>query len=97
VLALVADPAVEAALRAGFEEEGVPLECELAIGEPHALGRIAARRSALGLGVGCGRARVVLTLAAAPSRPYLEAPPDRAREFAQAAARIAAGRPLRPT
>jgi hypothetical protein len=98
VLALVApgvpDHAVRA-LRAGFEEEGVPLACERAEGDAHELGRRAAGRALLGLGVGvdAGEARAVL--AAAPAASYLQAPLAAVRELAQDAARIAGRRTLR--
>jgi hypothetical protein len=94
ILALLAAAEVESALAAGFEEEGVPLRCEPAAGEAFALARDAARRSPLGLGVGADAQRLVLVVAAAPARPYLEAPPENARAFGHAAARVAAQRPL---
>ena len=96
VVALLADPALERDLAAGFEEEGVPLRCEQARGDAEALARAAARDADLGLGIGGDAGRLVLVLAAAPGRPYLEAPPDRARTFARAAARVAARRPVGP-
>lgn len=95
VVALLAGAAPAPALAAGFEEEGVPLSLEEGDGEPEALAREAARRAALGIGIGGDERRLVLVLAAASARPYLEAPADRARSFAQAAARVAARRPLR--
>ena len=94
VLALLADPAAERDLAAGFEEEGVPLSCEAAAGDVLTLAREAARRSALGLGVGGDAERLLLVLAAAPGRPYLDGVPGSARAFGKAAARIAARRPL---
>jgi hypothetical protein len=94
VVALLADTAVHAALTAGFEEEGVPLDAERTAGEARVLAREAARRSPLGLGIGVDAQRLVLVLAAAPGQSYLEAPPEQARAFAQAAARIASHRPL---
>ena len=94
VLALLARPAVEAALAAGFEEEGVPLRIELEEGQALELAARAARSSTLGIGVGGDADRLVLALAIAPGRAYLEAPAERARAFAQAAARVAARRPL---
>ena len=94
VVALLADSACAAALAAGFEEEGVPLRVEPGTGAAEPLAREAARRSALGLGVGADERRLVLVLAAAPARPYLESSPARARSFAQAVARVAARRPL---
>jgi hypothetical protein len=98
VLAL-ADPAVPeaalAALRAGFEEEGVPLAVEPAEGGAQELARAAAARAVLALGVGvdAGEARAVL--AAAPSTAYLEAPLAGLRGLAQDAARIAGRRAVR--
>ncbi|HEY7197042.1 MAG TPA: glycerol dehydratase reactivase beta/small subunit family protein [Gaiellaceae bacterium] len=98
VVALLADGPEAAGLAAGFEEEGVPLTIERAgeDGSPEALARIAAKRSPLGLGIGGDGERLALVLAAAPGRPYLEAPVADARRFGQAAARVAARRPLRP-
>ncbi len=98
VLALVAPGVPEgavAALRAGFEEEGVPLAVEHAEGGAQELGRSAAGRALLGIGLGldAGSARVVL--AAAPASAYLEAPLAGVRALAQDAARIAGRRPLR--
>jgi Dehydratase medium subunit len=96
VLALVSEAAPGSALVAGFEEEGVPLTLEVVDeGDPLALARKAAKEAALGLGIGGDRERLALVLAAAPGRPYLESSADSARCFAQAAARVAARRPLR--
>lgn len=96
VLGRLSGAAPASALAAGFEEEGVPLTLEnVEAGDPVALAREAARAAALGLGIGGDGARVVLVLAAAPGRPYLEASAGSARNFAQAAARVAARRPLR--
>jgi hypothetical protein len=95
IVALLAAPDVEPALAAGFEEEGVPLRCEHAGGEALELARDAARRSPLGLGIGADAERIVLVLAAASGSPYLEASSEDARAFGQAAARVAAHRPLR--
>jgi hypothetical protein len=96
VLGLVSETAPVSALAAGFEEEGVPLTLEVVEeGDPVALAREAARAAALGLGIGADGKRVVLVLAAATGRPYLQASADGARDFAQAAARVAARRPLR--
>jgi len=95
VVALLADGAPASALAAGFEEEGVPLSVQREPGEASALAREAAGQAALGLGIGGDETRLVLVLAAAPGRPYLEAPATRARPFGQAAARVAARRPLR--
>jgi hypothetical protein len=97
VVALLADRALERNLAAGFEEEGVPLHCELASGDAATLARAAAGDADLGLGIGGDAHRLVLVLAAAPGRPYLEAPTERARAFARAAARVAARRPVGPS
>jgi hypothetical protein len=98
IVALLAPGEAEAArgLAAGCEEEGVPLEVRIAgdEGSALALARTAARESALGLGAGCARGRLVLVLAAAPGRAYLEAPAADARAFGHAISRIAARRPL---
>jgi hypothetical protein len=94
ILALLAGSEPQRDLAAGFEEEGVPLHFEPASGEAHALAREAARRSPLGLGVGGDAERLVLVVAAAPGRPYLEATLQNARAFGHSAARIAACRPL---
>jgi hypothetical protein len=94
VLALVSEEAPRAALAAGFEEEGVPLSIEAGEGAREVLAREAARRAALGLGIGADEERLVLVLAAAPTRAYLSAPAADARSFAQDAARVAARRPL---
>ena len=98
VLALVAEGVPEEsvrALRAGFEEEGVPLVVERAEGGSHALGREAAGRALLGLGIGVGPDGASAVLAAAPATAYLQAAPADLRAFAQDAARIAGRRPLR--
>lgn len=87
--------AVVAALEAGFEEEGVPLAVERAQGDAHALGRAAAARAVLGLGLGLDGERALAVLGAAPAAAYLEAPLAGARALAQDAARIAGRRPLR--
>jgi hypothetical protein len=97
VLALIAEAAPRAALAAGFEEEGVPLTIEIAEGAPQALAREAATQAALGLGLGGDAERLILVLAAASGRPYLESSASEARSFAQNAARVAARRPLRAT
>jgi hypothetical protein len=94
VVALLSDLASERELSAGFEEEGVPLELVEAEGDALALAREAARRSALGLGVGGDAERLLLVLAPAPALPYLESEPGSARAFARAAARVAARRPV---
>jgi hypothetical protein len=98
VLALVApDVPAEAlaALRAGFEEESVPLAIERAEGQGHELGRAASVRALLGLGLGVDACGACAVLAAAPAEPYLRAPLNGIRAFAQDAARIAGRRPLR--
>lgn len=98
VLALVdsgvPDVAVSA-LRAGFEEESVPLVVERAGGTGHELGRAAATRALLGLGLGVDAGGACAVLAAAPAAAYLQAPLADMRAFAQDAARIAGRRPLR--
>lgn len=58
------------------------------------LAREAARRSALGLGIGGNAEWLVLVLSASPGRPYLEFAVAQARAFGHAAARVAARRPL---
>jgi len=95
VLAFLTETAPAPALAAGFEEEGVPLEVVVARGSPEALAREAARRAALGLGIGGDQDRLVLVLAAFSGRPYLEAIASEARALGHDAARIAARRPLR--
>jgi hypothetical protein len=94
VLALVSGVAVGAALAAGFEEEGVPLTVVAADGAPQALAREAAKTALLGIGIGGDRNRLVVILAGAPARPYLEGSVATARTFGRNAARIAARRPL---
>ena len=98
VLALVApgvpDEAVSA-LRAGFEEESVPLAVERAEGTGHELGRAAATRAVLGLGLGVDADGACAVLAASPAAAYLQAPLADVRAFAHDAARIAGRRPLR--
>ena len=98
VLALVAsgvpDEAVSA-LRAGFEEEGVPLAIERADGTRQELGRAAATRAVLGLGLGVDSHGACAVLAAAPARAYVQGSLADVRAFAQDAARIAGRRPLR--
>ena len=98
VLALVAPDVPEgalAALCAGFEEESVPLAVERAAGTAQELGRAAAGRALLGIGVGVDAREARAVLAAAPSRSYLQAPLTGVRALAQDAARIAGRRPLR--
>jgi hypothetical protein len=96
VVALLDDPAAARELAAGFEEEGVPLSTEARQGEALPLAREAARASALGLGIGGSAGQLVLTLAAAPRKAYLDGRASEARAFGHAAARLAAGRPLGP-
>jgi hypothetical protein len=98
VLALVAAGVPEAAVRAlaaGFEEEGVPLAIERGEGSGYELGRAAAARAVLGIGIGMDAGGACAVLAAAPGAPYLEAEPADPRAFAQDVARIAGRRPLR--
>jgi hypothetical protein len=94
VALLPARDAAAACVQAGFEEEGVPLTLEFARGDAIELAREAARRSPLGLGVGGDTSRLVLVLAAASGRAYLEAPTADARAFGHSAARVASRRPL---
>jgi len=94
VIALLADEGAAADVRAGFEEEGVPLAVDLVSGDAFELAREAARRSPLGLGVGGDTSRLVLVLAAASGHAYLEAPTAEARAFGRSAARVASRRPL---
>ena len=98
VLALVAAEVSEDtvnALRAGFEEESVPLTVERAQGTGQELGRSAASRALLGLGLGVDSQGACAVLAAAPAAAYLQAPLADLRAFAHDAARIAGRRPLR--
>lgn len=96
VVALVAAGGPAAALAAGFEEEGVPLTLEPAVGgDAPSLARVAARGATLGLGIGADDQELALVLAAAPGCVYLAAPSSEARTFGHAAARVAARRPLR--
>ena len=98
VLALVADGVPEEsvrALRAGFEEEGVPLVVERGEGSGHVLAREAAGRALLGLGIGVAPDGACAVLAAAPATAYIQAASADLRTFAQDAARIAGRRPLR--
>ena len=64
-------------------------------GSPETLAREAAKRAALGLGIGGDHDRLVLVLTAFSGRPYLEAMASEARAMGHDAARIAARRPLR--
>lgn len=98
VLALVSPDVAEGlltALRAGFEEESVPLAIERAEGTGHELAHAAATRALLGIGLGVDARGACLVLAAAPASAYLEAPLTDVRAFAQECARIAGRRPLR--
>jgi hypothetical protein len=95
VLALVSDARAGAALAAGFEEEGVPVTVSASDGAADVLAGEAATRALLGIGIGGDGDRLVLMLAGAPGRAYLEAPVIDARAFGQDAARLAARRPLR--
>jgi hypothetical protein len=72
----------------------VPLDVDLVPGEAVELGREAARRSVLGLGIGGDASRLVLVLAAASGHPYIEARPAEARTLGHAAARVASRRPI---
>ena len=94
VLAFLTAAAPGSALAAGFEEEGVPLAVVVREGSPETLAREAARRAALGLGIGGDQDRLVLVLTAFSGRPYLEAMASEARAMGHDAARIAARRPL---
>ena len=73
----------------------MPLAVERAEGSAHELGRAAAARAVLGLGIGVDAGGACAVLAAAPAAPYLAAAPADLRAFAQDAARIAGRRPLR--
>ncbi len=88
VLALVAADVPEdavGAVRAGFEEEGVPLVVESGTGSGQELARAAAARALLGLGIGVDSRGGCAVLTAAPARRL---PRGRAR----GPARIRAGR-----
>ena len=98
VLALVAPDVTEeavSAVRAGFEEEGVPLVVESGAGSGQELARAAAARALLGIGIGVDSRGACAVLSAAPARIYLRAAPEGLRAFAQDAARIAGRRALR--
>ena len=99
VLALVAAGVPEDivdALRAGFEEESVPLAVERADGTGQELGRAAAGRAAARPRPRRRRARGVRRARRrAGQRRTCEAPLADVRAFAQDAARIAGRRPLR--
>lgn len=98
IVALLApgDAAAADGLAAGCEEEGVPLDLRIVEegSDALALARAGARGSPFGLGAGGAGGRLVLVLAAAPARPYLEASAADARAFGHAISRIAARRPL---
>jgi hypothetical protein len=94
VIALLSDPAVAAALAAGFEEEGVPVTVAAADGDAEALARAAAREALLGIGIGGDAERLALVLTGATARPYLSGPTAEARAFGRDGARIAARRPI---
>ncbi len=84
------------ALRAGFEEESVPLAVERAEGHgPRARPRRRGARRCSGSGSASTRDGACAVLAAAPAAAYLQAPLADVRAFAQDAARIAGRRPLR--
>jgi hypothetical protein len=98
VLALVAPDVPEsalAALLAGFEEESVPLVVERGEGTAHELGRAAATRALLGLGLGLDAREACAVLAAAPAAAYLAAPLAAVRAYPQHPARTAGRPPLR--
>ena len=99
VLALVAADVPEdavGAVRAGFEEEGVPLVVESGDGQ-----RTGARPDSRRASAARPRARRRLRGAGARCSPqrrrtaYLQAAPEGLRAFAQDAARVAGRRPLR--
>ena len=94
ITALVAGERQAAAVAAGCEEEGVPVVVRVDDGDGDALARArrAAREAALGIGVGGDARGLVVVLAAAPGRAYVETAD--ARAAGRAAARIAARRPL---
>ena len=94
IAALVAGDAQAAAVAAGCEEEGVPVAVRVDEADGSALDRArrAAREAELGIGVGGDASGLVVVLAAAPGRPYVETAD--ARAAGRAAARIAARRPL---
>jgi hypothetical protein len=69
VYALLADPALDAPLAAGFEEEGVPLAHAEGAADALQLAREAARRSALGIGIGGDGERLILLLASGSGPP----------------------------
>ena len=98
VLALVAADVPEGAVgavRAGFEEEGVPLVVESGTGSGRELARAAAARALLGIGIGVDAQGACAVLTAAPAQIYLQSAPEGLRAFAQDAARVAGRRPLR--
>lgn len=81
------DPAVVRAVRASFEEEGVPLRVDAP-----ASAREAALASPLQIGIAPCDEGLAIALATGPDRPYLvDADP---RRVGRLAARLAARRPL---
>ena len=84
--------ALEAAA-AGCEEEGVPSRATVGAGTAAALARVAARESALGIGLGIDATHACVALASWPA-PYLTGPLADARRLGQDAARIAVRRRL---
>jgi hypothetical protein len=80
------DPDVIRAVRAAFEEEGVPL-----LVTAPSTARAAAIASPLQIGIAAGEA-IEIALATGPDVPYLVG--DDARAMGHAAARLAARRPL---
>ncbi len=91
------DPEIEFTGRqvaAGLEEEGVPFAISVEQADAMALGRRAATASPLGIGIGGDATRLVVVLAAAAGRAYLEGTVDDARQIGRQAARIAVRRPL---
>ena len=80
------DPALIRAVRAAFEEEGVPL----LVSAP-ASARAAALASPLQIGIAMGT-RIEIALATGPDVPYVVG--DDARAMGRIAARLAARRPL---
>ncbi len=95
VHALLADPDVSRSIAAAFEEEGVPVTiAHEAEGEALTLARRAAASAPGLVGIGADGTTIIVVLAAAPGRAYLEADIADARAVARSAARIIARRPL---
>jgi hypothetical protein len=94
VHALLAGPATADAIRAAFEEEGVPVTIAAADGDALTLARRAAADAPGLVGIGADGATIVVVLAAAPGAAYVEGPTTDARAVARSAARIVARRPL---